>query len=219
MKYYKSVILAAAATMVFAASSANAVVIDFAEMGNTTPGEGGTQPLHIDLAGGLTLDIFGYDADGPAFAYLDSNTGGLGVCSNLDSGMQCNPGGDDNVTVGEYLEFVFSAPVHISSMSFNNNHDVNPTTGMKGFAGSEYGADASRISVGGYTFTTPTTGKLTETYYGPFGGGLVTDFIVAYDNTQFYVESMKVPEPAGIALLGIGLLGFAATQRKRVRKN
>jgi hypothetical protein len=201
-KYTNSLI---AAVFAFAAASANAAVIDFAHMANTTPGEMGIQPLNIDVFGdgSLYLDVYGYNASGPTHAYLDAFTGGLGVCTTLDADNQCNPANDDNVTDGEYLQFVFSHNVLINDISFNNNHDG-------GFVGG-----SSSILVDGTSFVTPDSGRVTATMADPFAGVHMSSFIVAYDNTQFYVQSINVPEPAGLALLGLGLLGFGVARRAK----
>jgi hypothetical protein len=103
-----------------------------------------------------------------AFAYLDRNKAGLGVCGNVpDDGPQGNSGsnkcrnlsdtgeaaGDDNVTTGETLSFSFSQAVKITSIWFNNNHDpdrslVGDTIDIGGdnylFSASDF--DASRSS-------------------------------------------------------------------------
>jgi len=211
--------LALAAALSLAAFSANATIINFADMGNNpappNPDQGGYQPLVIHAADNLDITINGYNANGSAFAYLDSKTGGLGVCGVLDKNLQCNPSNDDNVEPGESLTFDFTdhstgAPrlTGINSISFNNNHDGGFWKGDK--------IDINGMPV---DVSTPAGAHVTHTVLDPFSGTAVSSFTVAYNNVQFYVDQIDVPEPSIIALLGLGLIGVGAFSRKSVKRS
>jgi hypothetical protein len=102
----------------------------------TVYGESGYDPLSI-TKDSITVDITAEKDGNSAFAYLDANNAGLGVCGNVtntgpqgESGtnvcLNANGGqaaGDDNVTTDELLQFVFSVDVLVEEISFNNNHD------------------------------------------------------------------------------------------------
>ncbi len=211
--------LALAATLSLVAFSANATIIDFANIANNpsppNPDQGGYQPLIVNVTANLDLTIHGYKDNQEVYAYLDSNTGGLGVCGYIDTNKQCVPSNDDNVTTGESLRFDFtnstmggSVPVNINSISFNNNHDGGFMTGNL------INLDGTTVDVGS------PQGWVTHTVSNPFSAW-VTSFTVAYNNRQFYVQTMDVtvPEPSIIALLGLGLIGVGAFSRKAVKRS
>jgi hypothetical protein len=223
MKYSKQLLLAS--TLV-ASSLSQAVLFDFATMANTIPGEGGAQPF-ITTVSGITATIYGASGVGVSeWAYLDEDTGGLGVCKTLDGSNQCDPSNDDNITYGEYLVFYFDKNVNISKLWFNNNHDGG------------FGESGKLIDIG---TSIPFDYSAYSVYESTKGDGIEHSWLLAagdpffvsyhddscgseeeytYDRvesedcgTQFYVQKMdvsEVPEPGALALLGVGIaaLGF-----------
>ena len=69
-----------------------------------------------------------------ANAYLDDHwnghgDAGLGVCKTITSSLQCNPGSDDNVTIGEKLILDFGQQVTISEIIMADGEHGTAFTG------------------------------------------------------------------------------------------
>jgi hypothetical protein len=208
--------LAALLTLLFS-SQAGAVIIDFIDLTEGAGNLGESSWASLSIPGAFGLSITGHasnDDDNDQFAYLDWGTAGLGVCKDAigaptgampgNTGNSCQPSSDDNVTVDEYLEFVFTEEVTVENLWFNNNHDGGFHAGdmvtingvdypvMLGYAGGANGIGVFHL----------------------LAGDVLT---VAYNNEEFYVSGMAVtamPVPAAIWLFGSALLGFVGYGRR-----
>lgn len=210
-------------------SIASAGLIDFKAMAEPSGvyGESIWDTLTI-IQTGFKLDITATQSGSTAAAYLDAGNAGLGVCDSVKVGgianaatnsstNQCWNAGDDNVTFGEALRFVFNVDVVINDIWFNNNHDgdkslLNNTISING---------------AGHTFTSgpaigPADFAVGKSYLVKANIPFDISFFGVTENPgdQFYVSKIDVsaapiPEPSAWMLLLIGLLGLSVT-RKRV---
>ena len=208
-----------------AASSAQAVIIDFVDLTENTLGETAWTSLNLGM-GPLVMAVTGTQGGNNAYAYLDNSHAGLGVCGkvhnlskvgqpNLNSdgspsgSNNCNPGSDDNVTGGsaateEILSFVFNMDVNISRIWLNNTHDADriidasETVKINGTSTSGVG--------NGYAPDSPYNGR---TWNGQVasvanaltngGAGWDVDigsmFTIGYGDEQFYVSAIEILDP------------------------
>jgi hypothetical protein len=209
--------LAALLTLMFS-SQASAVMIDFIDLTQGPGNLGESAWTTLTIPGAFGLSITGHATndnvgDTDQFAYLDWGNAGLGVCkdatlvdpvTSTGGTNRCSPSSDDNVTVGEYLEFVFTQDVVVENLWFNNNHDG-------GFAA----PDAVSINGGSYAVATGYAGGVNG--IGAFSLLAGEILKIAYDNEEFYVSGMEVsavPVPAAVWLFGSALLGFVGLSRR-----
>lgn len=213
-------------------ASARADIIDFVQLTESGPlGESGWSSLNLSYTG-FDVSITGDNASGDAFAYLDWNHAGLGVCGNVysseideanpGSGSNvCNPSSDDNVTVGESLTFSFSTAVTIEKIWFNNTHDPDFTIDAGDLItinGLDYAGPGNGYAPTSSGYNTTGLAASVDNYLGGFTAGPGSDLVIAFNNEQFYISGMEVsvavPAPATILLLGLGLVAAGVRRKK-----
>ncbi|WP_169546224.1 hypothetical protein [Sneathiella aquimaris] len=206
MKKFLRLTLISTFAGLFSIGMANAATFDYAAIADAPPGEMGGQPL-IHSDGGVTVEARGYLSGAPAYAYLDSGSAGMGVCSTgLTGTLQCVDSSDDNVTTDETLELTFNKIVTIDSIAFADS--VHGTAGLVGGV-LALTIDGSPI-LGGMS--------LDPADWGLFAGLTGTVFEFSYVDTQFYLEAITVsavPLPPALLLFGAALAGLGWIGRRR----
>ena len=149
-----------------------------------------------------------------AYAYLDQGNAGLGVCKTINSGNQCTPNSDDNVTPKESLFLHFDQTVELAQVVFRNG---GHGTSFDGFF------ELAVLSDGLWSAWE------THSLEHIFNADIVGDAFAFYNPNystgnqyQFYIDPLTVtvpnvttvPVPAAFWLFGTALFGMSAMRRK-----
>ena len=222
-----------ASSITLLTGTANAGLINFADLANGTTGESAWATFTAtDVDGTIWATADNTVNHAAAFVYLDRNTGGMGVCSSgvdpdkanktTNSGANLcgyprSAASDDNVTNNELLTLKFDRDVIIETLWFNNFHDVD---------GSLLG---DQITIGGsdYTFTNGSgSPKTWSSTLDPYAVAANTGFDIAFKNEQFYLHQIlfstftvnvpsEIPSPSTLALFGLGFAGLGWSKRRK----
>jgi len=226
--------LAVASALTFGASVQAAPIFNYTQYADID-GEAGHSAL-VKTEDGVTVTATAFETGNEQnsyYAYLDGSSygepGGLGVCKTLGvvAGVadQCTPSNDDNVQFGETLRLSFENAVSINGISFLNGEHVAKFRSWTTDTNPDSYVDTQvKITVDGST--THIVDLAAYVDFNDLGidlSGSVFDFSVAYNYdylayapaNQFYISGVSVPAPAPLALLALGLMGFAAASRKK----
>lgn len=163
----------------------------------------------------LTLTATAYESPGmvDSHVYMDDQfngiIGGMGVCSVLNSGNQCTPSSDDNVSIDganqETLSWSFDQSISQLTLELGDTDHYD-------FANSDFEYNAGS---GWLTATTDADGIVTILT----GGTGAINFRASAGSfaDHFYIRNADitvVPVPAAVWLFGSGLLGLVGMARR-----
>lgn len=202
--------------------SAHAVVIDFADIADNGPiGEGaigGPNGLYsnpLNGAQGFPINNLVITANAGNSAYMDAGNAGLGVCTVITAGGQCDPSNDDNVSFGEEVTIALQGggTFNWEITEFRDaNHNL-PAANETLLVSVNFGVPIQTTFGAELGFIYEEISSITYA----FGGSNAAQFYIAKAGI-IETEGDAVPAPSALIVFGPALFGFAMVRRRRLRK-
>ena len=203
-----------AASALFAAAQANALIIDFGSPAWTPAAN--NLPTHT-VTYALTGDVTAIAGPAGSLLFANDAVDGLGVTS----------GEIDEVDGLEYLKITFENAINIVSIKltdlFPRNH---PSDGLPTDGNDPVFGEVAKVTfyLGGFSVGSTQINGLNSV--GPNGeqtfavGGVYADaikFVAGGKFNEYSVKAIEVPEPGIMALLGLGLMGLGLSRRRQAK--
>jgi len=181
--------------------------------------------------GGITVNATARDLANPAtshFVYMDSGNAGMGVCRSLitpglvnmttgGGSNNCDPAGDDNLTMNEVLQLTFSQEVAIDLSLVNGSHGTTFVENF-GIAIDPLMTPTTIAEFTEYLATANSTPILTGTTFLFISNSTISEMESNY--RQLYISALEayaVPEPTTLVLMASGLVGLWAWRKKKTQ--
>jgi hypothetical protein len=207
--------------------AAHAVVIDFADIAENGPiGEGaigGPNGLYsnpLNSAQGFPINNLVITANADNFAYLDAFSGGkragLGVCTVITAGGQCDPSNDDNISFGEEAMIALQGggTFNWEVTEFRDADHNLPGSDKTLLVSVNFGVPIQTTFGAELGFIHE---EITSITYA-FGGSNASEFYIAKAGI-IETEGDAVPAPSALIVFGPAVFGFAMVRRRRLRKD
>jgi hypothetical protein len=173
---------------------------------------------------GFSGDVPADLIDAGAWAYLDGNSAGMGVCSTgVDAARQCTTPSDDNIQEGEVLALSWGQDLRIDTLSFRGEgHPNEPNFTADEFFDVSFDSGATWLSFG---LINAQFGSVTVNGFVKAGASMLLTTSAQGNHEQFYLSAAEVnattggpspvPLPASALLLLSAVGGIAAFKRRR----
>ena len=166
----------------------------------------------IDFNAVSTSCVSSYSASGVTFSATDGgNLAGSSSPNGTLALLGCNS--NPYSTIRAQFASTFSGTISVDIGDFDADADLISLT-LFNAANTAIGT-ASLLLPASFTGLETLTVSASNVAYAIFGGVGLQGSSVYSDNFTFVAQATTVPEPATLALLGLGLIGLRISQRRR----